>query len=295
MKPARFEYVAPTALPEALEVLGEQGDEAKILAGGQSLGPLLNLRLATPAALIDVNRVAGLDGLDTDDGHVRIGALVRQRDAERSRLLAREAPLAVEALRSVGHIGIRNRGTLAGSIAHADPAAEMPAVLTVLGGAVRARSRDGERLIPAGSLFETYFTTVLGPDEMIVEVLLPRRPARTGHAWLEFAQRHGDFALVGVGAVVTVDDAGICRDARLVCTGVDSVPYDATDASRALIGAVMDAQSCVAVADAVASACRPGTDIFADTAYRRRLIRALVPRALEAAGRRASEGATDGE
>jgi CO/xanthine dehydrogenase FAD-binding subunit len=295
MKPAPFDYVAPTAVPEVLDVLGQHGDDAKILAGGQSLGPLLNFRLATPATLVDVNRVEGLGDLSVDDGQVRIGALVRQRTAERSTTLAREAPIVVEALRSVGHIGIRNRGTLAGSIAHADPAAEMPAVLTVLGGAVRVRKRGGERLIPADSLFETYFTTVLEPDEMITEILLPRRPARTGHAWLEFAQRHGDFALVGVGAVITVDEEGVCRDARLVCTGVDSVPYDATEAARTLIGSVVDAQSAGAVADAVAEACRPGTDLFADSAFRRRLIRVLAPQAVQAAGRRASEGGTDGE
>ncbi len=295
MKPAAFEYVAPTALAETLELLSEHGDEAKILAGGQSLGPLLNLRLASPSVLVDVNRVPGLDRLEADDGHLHVGALVRQRVAERSAVLAHEAPLAVEALHSVGHIGIRNRGTLAGSIAHADPSAEMPAVLTVLGGSVRAVSRDGDRMIPAASLFQTYFTTVLEPEEMVVEVLLPRRPVRTGHAWLEFAQRHGDFAIVGVGAVVTLDDDGSCRATRVVCTGVDSVPYDASDVAAALVGSPVDDYACAAVADAIAGTCEPGTDVFADASYRRRLIRSLVPRALQAASRRAAKGEIDGE
>jgi carbon-monoxide dehydrogenase medium subunit len=215
--------------------------------------------------------------------------------AERSAVLAHEAPLAVEALHSVGHIGIRNRGTLAGSIAHADPSAEMPAVLTVLGGSVRAASGNGERVIPAAELFETYFTTVLEPEEMVVEFLLPRRLARTGHAWLEFAQRHGDFAIVGVGAVVTLDEAGSCRAARVVCSGVDSVPYDATEVAAGLVGSRVDADACAAVADGIARTCQPGTDVFADAAYRRRLIRSLVPRALLAAGRRAAKGEADGE
>jgi carbon-monoxide dehydrogenase medium subunit len=294
MKPAPFEYVAPTTLAETLDLLSAHGDEAKVLAGGQSLGPLLNLRLATPSVLVDVNRVPGLDRLEADDGHLRVGALVRQRVAERSAVLAHAAPLAVEALHSVGHIGIRNRGTLAGSIAHADPSAEMPAVLTVLGGSVRAVSRTGDRTIPAASLFQTYFTTVLEPQEIVVEVLLPRRPVRTGHAWLEFAQRHGDFAIVGVGAVVTVDEDGRCLAARVVCTGVDSIPYDASEVAAALVGSPVDADGCAAVADTIARTCQPGTDVFADESYRRRLIRSLVPRALQSAGRRA-QGEADGE
>ncbi|TFV67948.1 xanthine dehydrogenase family protein subunit M [Blastococcus sp. CT_GayMR20] len=294
MKPAPFEYVAPTTLAEALDVLDTHGDEVKILAGGQSLGPLLNLRLATPSVLVDINRVPGLDRIEVDDGHLRVGALVRQRAAERSAVLGGAAPLAVEALHSVGHIGIRNRGTLAGSIAHADPSAEMPAVLTVLGGSVRAVSRAGDRTIPAAALFQTYFTTVLEPEEMVVEVLLPRRPVRTGHAWLEFAQRHGDFAIVGVGAVVTLDEDGRCRAARVVCTGVDSVPFDASEVAATLVGSPVDGDACAAVADAVARTCQPGTDVFADASYRRRLIRSLVPRALQAAGRRA-QGEADGE
>jgi aerobic carbon-monoxide dehydrogenase medium subunit len=294
MKPARFEYARPTALAETLELLGSHGDEAKILAGGQSLGPLLNLRLATPSVLVDVNRVSGLDALETEDGHVRVGALVRQRTVERSPVLVREAPLVVEALHSVGHIGIRNRGTVVGSIAHADPAAEMPAVLTALGGSVTVAGPSGERVIPAGELFETYFTTRLEPEEMIVEARFPRRPARTGHAWLEFAQRHGDFAIVGVGAVVTLDGAGLCSDARLVCTGVDSIPFDAAEAADDLVGSAVDPEACAAVADRIAQTCQPGSDVFADAAFRRRLVRSLVPRALRSAVQRA-EGEADGE
>jgi carbon-monoxide dehydrogenase medium subunit len=164
----------------------------------------------------------------------------------------------------------------------------------VLEGSVRAVSRDGERVIAAGDLFETYFTTVLEPEELVVEVLLPRPSARTGSAWLEFAQRHGDYAIVGVGAVVSLDGTGACRDARVVCTGVDSVPYDAGPAAGALVGSAIDHDACAAVADVIARECEPGTDAFADAAYRRRLIRSLVPRALKAATERA-EGAADGE
>ncbi len=273
MKPARFEYAAPASLDEALALLAEHGDEAKILAGGQSLGPLMNLRLASPTLIVDINRVRDLDDLSTATDHVAVGALVRQRTAEQSTLVAGEAPLLGEALHSVGHLGVRNRGTVAGSIAHADPAAEMPAVLTALGGHVRAVSQDGDRLIPATSLFETYFTTALGPEEMITQVLFPRWPPRSGHAWLEFAQRRGDYAMVGVGAVVTLDETGVCRSAALVCTGVDSVPYDAGEAAEMLVGSTLAADDCVAVGDRVARECHPGTDAFADAAYRRRLVR----------------------
>ncbi len=290
MKPAPFRYEAPSTVEEACALLAEHGDDAKVLAGGQSLGPLMNLRLASPAVVVDINRIGGLDAIDARDGELGVGALVRQRQAERSPVLLADAPLVVEALRWVGHLGVRNRGTVAGSIAHADPAAELPAVLTALGGRVRAVGRDGERLIPVEELFETYFTTVLQPEELITEVLWPRRPPRTGHAWVEFAQRHGDYAIVGVGATVTVDATGACRGVRLVCTGIDSVPYDASDAAGSLVGSPPTAAARAEVAERVAAGCSPSSDALADAAFRRRLVRALVPRTLEQAERRAASG-----
>lgn len=296
MKPARFEYEAPVDLDEVLDLLDEHGDEAKVLAGGQSLGPLMNLRLASPALLVDLNHVRGLDGLSATTEHVAVGAITRQRTVERDAAVARHAPVVVEALHSVGHLGIRNRGTVAGSIAHADPAAEMPAVLTLLRGQVRAARRGGtDRLVPAASLFQTYFTTSLEPQEVVTEVLLPSAPPRTGQAWTEFAQRHGDYAIVGVGAMVTLDDAGQCLEARLVCTGVDSVPHDASEPASALVGTRVTPSECADVAGVVAQRSNPGTDAFADAAYRRRLIRALVPEALERARARAANGAPHGE
>lgn len=295
MKPAPFEYTAPSSLREALALLAEHGDEGKILAGGQSLGPLMNLRLATPAVIVDINRVVGLNEVADSGDCVSVGALVRQRSAERSAVMAGETPLLVEALQSVGHVGVRNRGTVAGSIAHADPAAEMPAVLIALGGHVRAVRQDGDRLIPARSLFQTYFTTVLEPEEIITEVLLPRRPPRTGHAWLEFAQRHGDYAIVGVGAVVTLDEAAVCQSATVVCTGIDSVPYDASEAAEMLVGSTVTVDHCAEVGERIATACDPGSDVVADAAYRRRLIRSLVPRALQVASLRVRNGVPGGK
>lgn len=295
MKPARFEYEAPAGLDEVLGLLDELGDEAKVLAGGQSLGPLMNLRLATPAVLVDLNHVPGLDGLSATADGVTVGAITRQRTVERDAGVAQHAPVVAEALRWVGHLGIRNRGTVVGSIAHADPAAEMPAVLTLLRGQVRAVRRGGDRLVPAESLFRTYFTTALEPEEVVTEVVLPSAAPRTGQAWTEFAQRHGDYAIVGIGATVTLDEAGQCVDARLVCTGVDSVPHDASASAAALAGARLTHDEFVDVADVVARHSDPGTDAFADAAYRRRLIRALVPRALASARDRAANGEPHGE
>jgi carbon-monoxide dehydrogenase medium subunit len=294
MKPAPFMYMAPRSLEEACSLLAEHGDDAKVLAGGQSLGPLMNLRLSTPGVLVDINRIPDLDGIISVGGSVRIGALARQRSAERSSVVGMDAPLVVEALQSVGHLGIRNRGTVAGSIAHADPAAEMPAVLTALRGSVRAVGPGGGRVIPASELFESYFTTTLDPDEIVVEVLVPARSPGTGQAWLEFAQRHGDYAMVGVGASLSFDDAGVCRDAALVCTGIDSVPYDASAAAATLVGGVVTEEDRSELAQRVSSECSPSSDIVADAKFRRRLVRVLVARTLAAARLRAGKGAHGG-
>jgi carbon-monoxide dehydrogenase medium subunit len=287
MKPARFVYTRPSSVAEVCALLAEHGDEARILAGGQSLGPLMNLRLATPAVLVDINRIGGVDRIEDGLEGVTLAALVRQRGAEHSSLVQREVPLLAEAIGWVGHIGVRNRGTVAGSIAHADPAAELPAVLVALEGSVRATSATGARMISAADLFTAYFTTTLRPDEWITSVVVPRLPPRTGHAWLEFARRHGDYAIVGVAAVVTLDERGACTRVRVVCTGIDEVPYDASAAAVELEGSPISGEGSAEVAQRVASECSPGSDALVDAAFRRHLVRHLVSRSLEAAGHRA--------
>src|SRR5512145_3308051 len=214
MKPPRFDYHAPTTVEEALGLLTRYQGDAKVLAGGQSLMPLLNFRLLRPAALVDLNRIAALSYINQVDGQVRLGAMTRQRAVEFSPVVRQRLPLLAEATRWVGHLPIRTRGTIGGSIAHADPSAEYPAVLTALEGEVVARGPKGERTLKATDLFRTYLTTSLDADEILTEVRLPAMPAGAGHAFEEFARRHGDFAIVGIAAMVVLDGRRVVR-ARL--------------------------------------------------------------------------------
>src|SRR5206468_11880762 len=223
VKPAKFDYHAPTRLDDAVALLQRYGGDAKILAGGQSLMPLLNFRLSRPAALVDLNRIASLAYIREENGQVRLGAMTRQRTIEFSPVVARRLPLLSEATKWVGHLPIRTRGTIGGSIAHADPSAEYPAVLAALEGEVVARGARGERVIRAADLFQTYLTTSLAPDEILTEVRLPAMPAGAGYALEEFSRRHGDFAIVGIAAMV-VRDGQRCKLARLATAGAGPVP-----------------------------------------------------------------------
>jgi carbon-monoxide dehydrogenase medium subunit len=296
MKPAAFEYHAPGSVDEAVALLADHGEDAKILAGGQSLGPMLNMRLATPSALIDLRRVGELDFIDVSaGGELVIGAMTRQRDVERSPIVGAGWPLLTQAVRYVGHIGIRNRGTFGGSIAHADPAAELPAAALALGAKVTLRGTAGERSIDAADLFVTFLTTVLEPDEVLVEIRLPRPAARSGHCWLEYAPRHGDYALVGVAATVALGaygtDAhrtaeGTYTDASLAYSGVAGMPM-LSGAARGLIGAAPGPEIHDEVAAAAAAALEPTSDLFATAPYKRHLVRVLTRRALDAAAARA--------
>ncbi len=221
MKPAPFRYFAPETLAEAVSLLAEYGDEAKVLAGGQSLVPLMNFRVAQPSVIIDINRVQGLDHIEVADV-VALGATVRQLAAEDSAEIAAAVPLLGEALHYVGHVAIRSRGTIGGSIAHADPAAELPAVLLALGGEARIASTDGERTVRADELFTDMFTTSIGPEELLSGVTLPIVP---GHCAVhEVARRRGDFALAGAVVVVTIDAAGAIGEVRMALFGVGATP-----------------------------------------------------------------------
>jgi carbon-monoxide dehydrogenase medium subunit len=248
--------------------------------------PILNMRLATPGRLVDLNRVRTLSYIVERAGGVAIGAMTRQRTVERSEFVAAAVPLLAEALPWVGHTAIRNRGTIGGSLAHADPAAELPAVAVCLDARFTVRGEAGERTLAAREFFRGYLTTALAPTELLAEVWFPSALPGTGAAWIEFARRHGDYALVGVAAVVTLEGSTV-RRASLVVTGVDGVPVRAVDAERLLIGAPLSAESMAAAAESVRRTLEPQDDIHATAAYRRHLAGILTVRALTRAGDRA--------
>jgi len=248
MKPAPFDYFAPGTAEEALALLDEHGDAAKPLAGGQSLIPAMNFRLARPQVLVDLNRAADLSYIRSEKAGLAVGAMTRQRAIERSDLVARVAPLLAEAMPWIAHPQIRNRGTVGGSLAHADPSAELPAVALALEARFRARSAAGERSIAVADFFKGMLETALQPGELLVEVTLPALAPRTGTAFLEVARRHGDYALVGVAVVVTLDAKGRCQAARIACLSVVEAgwPVPRFD-GRQLIFKALDflRQSCV--------------------------------------------------
>jgi carbon-monoxide dehydrogenase medium subunit len=281
VKPPRFDYHAPRSVEEAVALLARYGGDAKPLAGGQSLVPLLNFRLARPAALIDLNRIPALAGIREHDGHVAFGAMTRQRAVEFSPVVARRLPLLAEATRWVGHLPIRTRGTIGGSIAHADPSAEYPAVLTALEGTVVVRGPKGERVLTPAELFETYLTTTLGPDELLTEVRLPAMPAGAGWAFEEFARRHGDFAIVGIAAALW-REGGRTR-ARLATAGTGPVPLRLRGAEEILEREGVGDAAVAAAADRAAELVRPDSDLHASADYRRNLTRVLTARALRKA------------
>ncbi|HEY0555818.1 MAG TPA: xanthine dehydrogenase family protein subunit M [Thermoanaerobaculia bacterium] len=296
MKPAPFAYQAPVSLEAALELLARHGGEAKILAGGQSLIPVMNFRLAEPALLVDINRLSELDFIRADeDGTLRIGAMARQRRLERDPLVAARAPLLHEAMPFIAHPQIRNRGTFGGSLAHADPAAELPALAVALDARLRLRRAGGaggsDRWVEAGDFFAGLFTTALAPDEMLVEAAIPPSPARTGWAFLEIARRHGDYAQVGLAARVTLDESGRCREARLVFLSVGDGPVEAKAAARGLAGEELTAAALDAAAETAArDEMEPRSDVHATTEFKRHLARVLTRRALRLAADRARRG-----
>ena len=282
MKPAKFDYHAPTSLDEAVALLQRYGGDAKILAGGQSLMPLLNFRLSRPAALVDLNRIASLAYIREENGQVRLGAMTRQRTIEFSPVVARRLPLLSEATKWVGHLPIRTRGTIGGSIAHADPSAEYPAVLTALEGEVVARGPKGERVVKAKDLFLTYLTTSLKSDEVLSEIRLPVMPMGAGFALEEFARRHGDFAIVAIAAMV-VPDATRCKQARLATAGAGPVPVRLRAAEEILERDGVTDAAIDAAARRAAELVSPDSDIHASADYRRHLTMVLTRRALKRA------------
>jgi len=284
VKPAPFAYHRAASLDDAVEALAATG--GKVLAGGQSLVPLLSMRLAAPAALVDINPVPGLDVIEVGDGGVRIGALVRHAALEQDEAAYSANPLLRRTLQHVAHATIRNRGTTVGSLVHADPAAEMPAVLALLGGHVEATSRDrGTRRIAAGEFFVGPLESALEPDEIAVSAFFPDPPAAAGTAWVELSRRHGDYAMVGVGAVVQTDpsDAGavVSASVALISVGLTPVVVELTDA----VAGRLFARRWDDALDLVTSAIEPESDIHASAEYRGHLARVLTARALDEAAR----------
>jgi CO/xanthine dehydrogenase FAD-binding subunit len=292
VKPAPFEYHRPRTVDEALRLLAERAGEAKPLAGGQSLIPAMNFRLARPTVLVDLNGVSELSYIAAADGELRIGAMTRQRAVERSADVARLAPLLHETMPFIAHPQIRNRGTIGGSLAHADPAAELPAVAVALGARFRVRSPDQERWIPAADFFAGLFTTTLEPGELLVEIAIPDAPPRTGFAFDEVARRHGDYALAGAAAMVTLDAKNRCAEARIALLSVGEGPVLAVKAADKLQGEKPSEKLFKAVGQTAAEKdIDPPGDIQASAEYRRHLVGAIVRRVVERAVQRGGKPA----
>jgi len=283
VKPPPFEYHDPRSVEETIALLAEHGEEAKVLAGGQSLVPLLNFRLARPERLVDINGVGGLDAIAVADGELRLGALVRHSALERSPDVAAAVPLLRDAVRLVGHVQIRNRGTVGGSIVHADPAAELPVALTALDARFRVRSVRGEREIRAADLFVTHLTTSLEPDELLTEIVAPLPPRGTRSAFVEFARRHGDFALGGAAVLLTVNGDGRVDRASIALLAAAPTPIRVPQAEQALAGRPLDEEAAREAAALAVTGIEPTGDIHGSSEYRRGLIEALVRRAIVAA------------
>jgi CO/xanthine dehydrogenase FAD-binding subunit len=288
VKPAAFDYYDPRTVEEALALLARYGEEGKLLAGGQSLVPILNFRLSKPQVLIDLNRIPALAYIRPWDGGLAIGAMTRQRAAERSPLVRERCPLLAEALPLIGHAQIRNRGTIGGSLAHADPAAELPSVATALEAELVVRGSGGERVVRPSDFFVSYLTTSLEPTEILVEIRVPAWPEGAGWAFAELSRRHGDFAIVGVAAIISLGADSTCTAARLAIAGAAPTPLRARRAEQALVGCPLGAEAIAEAAAAAARQADPEPDIHASAEYRREMVRVFTTRAIRAAAGRAT-------
>jgi CO/xanthine dehydrogenase FAD-binding subunit len=288
MKPAPFKYVAASSLDHALSLKSEHGDEARFLAGGQSLIPTMNFRLARPSVLIDINGLKDLAGVDqSDERDIRVGALTRYRDLERNGDFLKSCPLFADALPHIAHPQIRNRGTIGGNLSHADPASELPALAVAMQARMRIKSSSGEREVPASEFFMGLLTTDIGSDEMLVEIAYPAPKPRTGTCFQEVARRRGDFALAGVAAMVTLDEERRCIDVRLALCGVGETPVDASAAAAHLIGTDCNDATIGAAAAEVQDMIDPSGNVHATPDYQRHIAGVLARRTLTTALQRA--------
>ncbi len=290
MKPPAFDYIAADSIAMAVAALAQAGDDGKIIAGGQSLVPMLNFRMLRPSILVDINRIAGLDVIAETGGAIRIGALTRHYQLEMSPLVARHLPVLSCAMTHVAHLAIRNRGTIGGSLAHADPAAELPMMALLLDGQLRITSGCGKRTVAARDFFLGALTVDLVPGEILTGIELPKLPPRTGWGFEEVARRHGDFALAAVAATLTAS-GGTIEQARIALTGVGATPLRVTAAEGLLVGHALEPDLVSRAIEMVRATIEPETDLHASSDYRRHLAGVLTGRALAAAWRRALESA----
>jgi len=288
MKPATFEYVVVDSVMKGVTVLSEARGEAKILAGGQSLVPMLNFRLIRPAILVDINRIRGLAFIEETGNTIRVGALTRHYELEISPVLAKHLPVVASAMTHVAHLAIRNRGTIGGSLSHADPAAELPMMALLLNARLQVVSSKGERTVAALDFFRDALTVDLGEDEIVTEIHLPKLPPNTGWGFEEVARRAGDFAVAAVAATVTASDGKI-EEARIALTGVAPTPVRAQKAEALLRGEKIETKLIERVIEAVRSMIAPDSDLHASSDYRRHLAGVLTGRAVRAAWKRATE------
>jgi carbon-monoxide dehydrogenase medium subunit len=286
VKPAVFEYRRPNSVAEAVALLAGHGDDAKLLAGGQSLVPLLNFRMLRPGVLVDINRLSTLDFVADDGGGLRIGALTRHHTLETSPLVEARFPVLGAAMAHVAHLAIRNRGTIGGSLAHGDPAAELPMLALLLDAAIHTSTASGSHRHPARDFFVGPLVTTLAADEMVTEIALPALPTRTGWGFEEVALRDGDFAIAAAAATMTLADAAIA-EVRLAVTGVDATPLRLREVEAALVGLKFTPELAAAAAQQARDMVRPNSDLRGSSDYRRHLVAVLAERVLTAAWNRA--------
>jgi CO/xanthine dehydrogenase FAD-binding subunit len=290
MKPAPFEHHAPDSLAHALDLMSQHAGEAKILAGGQSLVPAMNFRVVQPGLLIDLNRVTALSYIREEGQTIRIGAMARERHLEFDPLIEKRTPLLHEAVPFIAHPQIRNRGTIGGSSVNADPAAELPVLMLALSARLKARKTSSERWIDAKDFFAGMFTTALGPDEILVEIELPFMAPHTGWSFMEVAPRAGDYAMMGVAALVTLDESGKCKFAKLVYLNAGDGPVDAAEAAQLLVGErVNDALIESAAVHAGEKEINPYGNMHASVDFQRHLAKVLTRQTLQKAVQRAGE------
>ena len=286
MIPGAFEYAAPKSLPEAIALLQQHGEDAKILAAGHSLIPLMKLRLAQPAYLIDINKIPGLDYIKEQDGELRIGALTRESSIDASQLVQTRYPLLADTARVIADPLVRNRATVGGNIAHADPANDHPAVMLAYGAEVLARGAQGVRAIPVDDLFVGLFETSLAYDELLVEIRIPRPAPGSGGAYLKVERKVGDYAVAAVAAQLTMS-GDTCTAARIALTNVSPVPMRSLGAEQALVGQRLTDEVLEAAGQAAAAECDPSADLRGSVEYKRDLVRVLTKRAVRRAAERA--------
>ena len=283
MKPCAFEYLSPQTVEEAIELLDRYGDDAKIIAGGQSLVPMMNFRLARPEILIDINSIKELEYIKTEGDELAIGALTRERDIEESPVVVEKWPILAKAISFIGHSTIRNRGTIGGSLVHADPSAEIPTILCALNGSVKVVGPSGEQILQPEEFFLTYLTTSLEPSDLLVEIRIPALPKNTGWSFMELSRRSGDFAIVAVGILLLTETSGVCREARISMGGVAPTPVRAQEAEALLAGQKITKKLIEEAAQQAAEETDTEPDYHASAEYRMDMARVFVKRGLQEA------------